>query len=329
MSLEHNINNYNDQKKHKILVVDDSAVIRKMVAHHLEHHNYEIITAEDGSKAITTLQQEKVDFVITDINMPEVGGFALIKKLSELGLDIPYVMITDADINKYIQLAIDHNVGNILSKPIEQTELLSTVYKLLYPETLFGLKNYLGLEDGQLNTIEVKSSGECEEAVKNIVEKAQGSGLNAEFITSLRLILSEMAINALYHPHGLTDKKLERESVQLSDGDKIQLQFAHNKEKFGVSITDFAGKLTRITILESFKKLIESNELMMKAIEEGKDPMEYMQETGRGLQMAREMANEYYFNIKANEITEIVILTWLDKKPVDHASHSIKINELS
>ncbi len=326
MTEDDNVFHYDDQQKHTILVVDDSVVIRKVITHILEDHNYHYIQANDGSEAIKLLQNETIDFVITDINMPELGGFALVKKLNELNLGIPYIMVTDADINKYLKLALDHNVGNILSKPIEKTELQSTVYKLLYPETLFGLKNYLVTTN--LKKIEVDSSDQCEKAVLEIVGTAGEAGLEKDFTPSLRLILSELAINALYHPHGLTDQKIERTAVQLKDGDKVTLEYGYNDLKFGVSITDYAGKLTKSIILTTFKNFIENNEKMIKAIEEGKDPADFVSEKGRGLQLAREMANEYYFNIKPDEITQIVILSWLKKKPVTHASQSIKINEL-
>lgn len=319
---------YNDEQKHKILIVDDSIVIQKMVNHILEEHNYDTTMVSDGSEALELLKDEKIDLIVTDINMPQIGGFALVEKLHELNLDIPYVMITDADINKYLNLAIEHNVGNILSKPIEKSELLTTVYKLLYPETLFGLKNYLNVDESELVKLDVASSQECENGVLKIVDYAKDL-LDGDLLSSFRLILSEMSINALYHPHGLSNEKEERVEVTLNDGDKIQLQYGANSEKLGVSITDFEGNLTRLRILQSFKTFIENNENMMKAIESGEDPSGFLLDKGRGLQMAREMANEYYFNIKSNEITEIVILTWLKKLPVAHASQSIKINEIS
>jgi len=320
---------YDDEQRHHILLADDSIVIQKMVKRILQEHNYKLTITSDGSEAITVLQKEKVDFVITDINMPQVGGFDLVKKLKEFNLDIPYTMITDANIDQYLELAIKHDVGNILSKPIEKTELLNTVYKLLNPETLFGLKNYLATDESQLNTIDVTTSQQCQESVLQLVKEAENSGLEADFIPSLRLILSEMAINALYHSHGFTDKKESGEAVQLEDGDKIQLQYGYDDLKFGVSITDFEGKLTKLTILSTFKQFIEDSVNMTKAIEKGEDPTQYIKDKGRGLQLAREMANEYYFNIEPNKKTEIVILCWLKKKEITHANHSIKINELT
>ena len=67
---------------------------------------------------------------------------------------------------------------------------------------------------------------------------------------------------------------------------------------------------------------------MLEAIENGEDPTQFIKDKGRGLQMAREMSNEYYFNLRLNQQTEMIVLSWLKKKPVTHASHSIKINEL-
>ncbi len=328
MSVENKIIDYNDEQKHHILIVDDSVVILKMIVHILEEHNYKITTAKDGAEALELLKKEKMDFIITDINMPHIGGFVLVEKLQELELDIPYIMITDVDINQYLELAIKNDVGNILSKPIEKTELLNTVYKLLYPETLFGLKNYLLTEEPSLKTLDVKSTQQCEESVLKIVTYAEKVGLDKDLLDSLRLILNEMTINALYHPHGLTDKKEQHEAVQLREGDKIQLQYAYDDLKFGVSITDFAGNLTKLQVLQTFKEFIDSNEQMLQALESGDDPTQFMKDTGRGLQLTREMANEYYFNIKLNQLTQIVILTWLEKCPVTHKSHSIKINEV-
>ncbi len=320
---------YNNNKQNTILAVDDSNVIRKMLNHYLDKNNYNIILAKDGAEALKTFDTQKIDLLITDINMPQMGGFELLFELRQRNYNPPYIMITDSDINKYLELAIENQVGNILSKPLNESELLNTVYKLLYPETLFGLKNYLYVDENTLHTINVSSSQQCEDAVKLVLEKANDLGLESDFIPSLRLILSEMAINALYHPHGLTHQKEERQSVQLKDGDKIKIQYGVNEEKFGVSIADFEGKLTKLVVLSTFKEFFESNQKMMKAIEMGEDPTEFIKDKGRGLQMAREMSNEYYFNIKSNEITEIIIITWLKKNSSNSANQSIKINEIN
>ena len=65
----------------KILAVDDSRTMREMVSFTLKSAGYEVIEAEDGQMALTALTNTKVDAVITDLNMPNMNGFELIKSL--------------------------------------------------------------------------------------------------------------------------------------------------------------------------------------------------------------------------------------------------------
>lgn len=67
-----------------ILAVDDSESIRKMVVLTLEDEDHDITTAEDGVIALAKAQQQQFDVIITDINMPNMGGFELIAKLRTL-----------------------------------------------------------------------------------------------------------------------------------------------------------------------------------------------------------------------------------------------------
>lgn len=67
-----------------ILAVDDSESIRKMVVLTLEDEDHDITTAEDGAIALAKAQQKQYDVIITDINMPNMGGFELIEKLRAL-----------------------------------------------------------------------------------------------------------------------------------------------------------------------------------------------------------------------------------------------------
>ena len=65
----------------KILTVDDSRTMREMVAFTLKGGGYEVIEAEDGKAALAKISGIKVDAVITDLNMPNVNGFELIRAL--------------------------------------------------------------------------------------------------------------------------------------------------------------------------------------------------------------------------------------------------------
>ena len=70
--------------KKKALIVDDSASMRNMVKVVLQNLGFDAVTAQDGKKALRLAENDNVDLVITDINMPNMDGIELIGKLREL-----------------------------------------------------------------------------------------------------------------------------------------------------------------------------------------------------------------------------------------------------
>ena len=65
----------------KVLAVDDSKTMREMVSFTLKGAGYEVIEAEDGKAALTAKEGVKVDAVVTELNMPNMNGFDLIRNL--------------------------------------------------------------------------------------------------------------------------------------------------------------------------------------------------------------------------------------------------------
>lgn len=68
----------------KIITVDDSKTMREMVSFTLKSAGYDLVEAEDGQAALNLLKSQKVDLVITDLNMPNMDGLALIRSLRDL-----------------------------------------------------------------------------------------------------------------------------------------------------------------------------------------------------------------------------------------------------
>ncbi len=66
-----------------ILIVDDSATIRKLLAYILKRKNYVIAEAEDGIDAMEKLSHVQVDLVIVDLNMPNMDGIEFVKNLRD------------------------------------------------------------------------------------------------------------------------------------------------------------------------------------------------------------------------------------------------------
>jgi len=65
----------------KILVVDDSSMLRQLISAAVREAGFDVVPAENGKDALAKLQGGKVDMVITDLNMPEMDGIELIKQL--------------------------------------------------------------------------------------------------------------------------------------------------------------------------------------------------------------------------------------------------------
>lgn len=79
--------------KAKILIVDDKPLIRDAFAFKLTKDGYDVDTAEDGEKAIQKIESEEYQIIISDIMMPFISGFELVKILKERGTDAPVLML--------------------------------------------------------------------------------------------------------------------------------------------------------------------------------------------------------------------------------------------
>ena len=79
--------------KKVILIADDSPTIRKFVSVALTMRGFEVIAASDGMEALEKLPNVKIDLIITDLNMPNLDGFELIKNIreNETYKDVPII----------------------------------------------------------------------------------------------------------------------------------------------------------------------------------------------------------------------------------------------
>jgi len=113
----------------KILVVDDDQVIRLMLEIVLESEGYQVIVAADGNEAIAALHNEKFDLVITDLQMGDPDGFAVLREAKELDPLIRRIVITGNQDKSSVIMAIKIGVEAYLLKPFSLDELLDTLGK--------------------------------------------------------------------------------------------------------------------------------------------------------------------------------------------------------
>jgi len=82
-------------KKGKVLVVDDEESLREICKEALLEHGYEVVEAKNGKEAIECLKNEKdIDIVLSDLNMPEMDGMALIEFINRHNLDVELIVMT-------------------------------------------------------------------------------------------------------------------------------------------------------------------------------------------------------------------------------------------
>lgn len=110
----------------KILIVDDETQIIRVMRRILSAHNYEIRTASDGEPAFELFNDWKPDLVITDLQMPNMNGLELCRKLREIS-NLPIIVLSVRDEEKTIVEALDAGADDYMTKPFGTNELLARV----------------------------------------------------------------------------------------------------------------------------------------------------------------------------------------------------------
>lgn len=114
------------EKRQKLLVVDDEAQIIRVLRHILSAHQYEIRTASDGESAFELFHDWQPDLVITDLQMPNVDGLELCRRLREIS-NVPVIVLSVRDEEKTIVEALDAGADDYITKPFGTNELLARV----------------------------------------------------------------------------------------------------------------------------------------------------------------------------------------------------------
>lgn len=117
----------------KILAVDDSASMRQMVSFTLKGAGHEVVEAVDGVDALSKAKANKVDLVLTDVNMPNMDGISLIKELRSLPaykFTPILTLTTESGADKKGEGKSAGATGWIV-KPFSPDQLLATIKKVL------------------------------------------------------------------------------------------------------------------------------------------------------------------------------------------------------
>ncbi|CAB3634780.1 MULTISPECIES: response regulator [Achromobacter] len=116
-----------------ILVADDSATMRMIVQATLTGAGWKVLTAGNGQEALELAKSHPVDLVVSDWNMPVMGGLELIQGLRQEDeyLDVPVLVLTTEDDVDSKMAARDLGVCGWLSKPVDPDVLVELASELL------------------------------------------------------------------------------------------------------------------------------------------------------------------------------------------------------
>ena len=120
----------------RALIVDDSSVMRKIVERSLRQAGIElkqVLEAGNGAEALTVLQDNLVDLILCDINMPVMDGLEFVKQLSAVGnaKGVPVVMITTEGSEAHVVQALSLGARGYIRKPFTAEQVKEHVLPVL------------------------------------------------------------------------------------------------------------------------------------------------------------------------------------------------------
>jgi two-component system chemotaxis response regulator CheY len=113
----------------KILISDDDPIIRMFVRRAAEHALHEVVLAEHGRQALELLESADPDLLITDLQMPELDGFGLIKAVRELPRysAIPIICLSSVNDREKIASLIEQGIADYVLKPVRPADFIDRI----------------------------------------------------------------------------------------------------------------------------------------------------------------------------------------------------------
>ena len=119
--------------KKRMLVVDDSPSVRKLVEFTLKAKGFQVASAGDGQEALELTAKEQFDAIILDINMPRMNGFEFLQKMraDDAYASIPIIMLTTEGQDEDKDKAVALGATAYIVKPFKPIQLLGFIEKIV------------------------------------------------------------------------------------------------------------------------------------------------------------------------------------------------------
>lgn len=136
----------------KIMLVEDDEAIRIGLKYYLEQEGFNVIDSIDGNSCLKSLtNNQDLDLVLLDINLPDQSGFEVFKSIKKIK-DIPVIFLTANDLEVSIVMGLDMGADDYITKPFKAKELVSRIKTVLRRCGSSENKNILKVQDLIIDT---------------------------------------------------------------------------------------------------------------------------------------------------------------------------------
>lgn len=269
----------------RILVAEDDSRIRTILERFLGAAGYDVASCENGREALDAFEQGgRFDLVLTDVNMPELGGDELLRRIKAVDPRLPVVVLTARNDPALITELFKHDAYRYLTKPFTREDLLSVVQAALTEvgEAPVDDRRAVVRDDDGWVELTAPNRQEYLDRFQAFCEALIASRLDERAKSELKIAVQEMGQNAIEWGNRMDEERAIRLSYKLM-ADRILIRIADEGPGFDPT------KVPDPTVDPI--KLIEAREA------HGKRP------GGFGIHLAKRVMDTFSYNETGNIVT--------------------------
>lgn len=289
----------------KVLIVDDSALDRRVAGKIVSRREgFEVVYAEDGEAALTSIAENRPDVVLTDLLMPKLTGLQLVEQVRKRWADLPVILMTAHGSEETAVAALRKGAASYVPKRNLATELVDTLESIaaLTPSQ----RTPADLEDARLTLEEAFELDHDPKALNRLLTHLE-SQLAAMAICDetsqiqVAVALREALVNAVYHGNLDLDSTLKEQpgGAWEKAAAERRSQAPYRDRRVRVEARHERGKAVTYTITD------EGNGFDVASLPDPRDPANLEKVHGRGLMLIRTFMDQVHHNERGNTITMV------------------------
>ncbi len=227
-------------ERQQILIADDEVNLRKVLAAQLARDGYEVLQAEDGTKALELLREHHVDLLITDLRMPKMDGMTLLRAAHAEDPSLPVVVLTAHGTVDTAVEALKLGAFDFLTKPYDKETVRPIVQKALKTRLLAG--HDASKQEGPKARFGIIGASSQMLELYSILERVADTPATV-FVTGESGTGKELVARALHETSSRRDKPFIKVNCAAIPRDLIEAElFGHERGAFTGAIASKPGR---------------------------------------------------------------------------------------